>query len=54
MPTISLCSRTYPVVDWRCSLNEPGAQRENIEIDASHHGMGLHLAARYAITDRLA
>jgi pimeloyl-ACP methyl ester carboxylesterase len=54
VPTTSLYSRTDGVVDWQLSIHEPGADRENIEIDASHNGMGMHPAAWFAIADRLA
>jgi len=54
VPTTSLYSRTDGVVDWHSSLHGAGEARENIEIEASHHGMGVHPAAWYAIADRLA
>lgn len=54
VPTTSLYSRTDGVVDWQSSVHEPGEGREDIEIDASHSGMGLHPVAWYAIADRLA
>ena len=39
---------------WRCSINEPGPLTENIEVHASHVGMGMNPMALYAIADRLA
>ena len=54
VPTTSLFSRTDGVVAWQCSIQEPGGRVENIELAASHVGMGLHPAAWYAIADRLA
>lgn len=54
VPTTSIYSKTDGVVSWRCSVNAPGPQTENIEIQASHIGMGGHPAALYAIADRLA
>ncbi|MDE2275635.1 MAG: alpha/beta fold hydrolase [Burkholderiales bacterium] len=53
-PTTSLYSRTDGIVAWRCSLNEPAPHTENIEIRASHVGMGLNPLALVAIADRLA
>ena len=41
VPTTSIYSRTDGVVSWRCSLNPPGALVENIEVHASHVGMGI-------------
>ena len=54
VPTTSIYSRTDGVVFWRCSLNEPGPLAENIEVHASHVGMGVNPLALYAIADRLA
>ena len=54
VPTTSLYSRTDGVVSWRCSLNPRGPRAENIEITASHFGMGMNPLALYAIADRLA
>ena len=54
VPTTSLYSKTDGIVAWQCSLNPPGRRTENIEITASHMGMGLNPMAMYAIADRLA
>jgi len=54
VPTTSIYSRTDGVVAWQCSLNESGPQSENIELQASHVGMGVHPLVLYAIADRLA
>ena len=54
VPTTSIFSRSDGVVSWRCSINEPGPLIENIEVPASHVGMGMNPLALYAIADRLA
>ncbi len=54
VPTTSIYSRTDGIVSWRCSLNEPGPLVENIEVHASHVGMGMNPLALYAVADRLA
>jgi pimeloyl-ACP methyl ester carboxylesterase len=54
VPTTSIYSRTDGVVSWRCSLNEPSALAENIEVRGSHVGMGVSPLALYAVADRLA
>ncbi|HEX6707330.1 MAG TPA: alpha/beta fold hydrolase [Albitalea sp.] len=54
LPTTSIYSRTDGIVAWRCSVNEVGPQAENIELHASHVGMGMNPIALYAIADRLA
>ena len=54
VPTTSLYSKSDGIVAWQCCLNPPGKQLENIEIQASHFGMGLNPMALFAIADRLA
>ncbi len=54
VPCTSIYSRSDGVVAWRCSVQEPGPQRENIEVHASHLGLGLNPLALYAVADRLA
>ena len=54
VPTTSIYSRSDGIVSWRCSLNDPGPQVENIEVPASHVGMGTNPLALYAVADRLA
>ncbi len=53
VPTTSIYSRTDGIVSWQCSLNAPGPLVENIEVQASHTGMGMNPLALYAIADRL-
>jgi pimeloyl-ACP methyl ester carboxylesterase len=57
VPTTSIYSRTDGIVAWQCSVQAPGApgsQTENIEVEASHVGLGVNPAVLYAIADRLA
>jgi pimeloyl-ACP methyl ester carboxylesterase len=53
VPTTSIYSRTDGIVAWQCSLNDEAAHTENIEVHASHVGMGMNPLALYAIADRL-
>jgi pimeloyl-ACP methyl ester carboxylesterase len=53
-PTTSIYSKTDGIVAWPCSLNKPSASAENIEVQASHIGMGMNPLALYAVADRLA
>jgi pimeloyl-ACP methyl ester carboxylesterase len=53
VPTTSIYSRTDGIVAWQCSLNKESPQAENIEVHASHIGMGMNPLALYAIADRL-
>ena len=54
VPTTSIYSRTDGIVAWRCSINPPGPLAENIEVHASHIGMGSNPLSLYAVADRLA
>jgi pimeloyl-ACP methyl ester carboxylesterase len=54
MPTSALYSRSDGWVSWQSSIQRRSPLAENIEIPASHQGMGLNPAAWYAIADRLA
>lgn len=54
LPTTSIYSRTDGVVAWQCSVERRSALAENIEVEASHFGIGLNALAWYAIADRLA
>lgn len=53
VPTTSIYSRSDGVVAWQCSLNEDLPHTENVEINASHMGMGLNPIAYAVIADRL-
>jgi pimeloyl-ACP methyl ester carboxylesterase len=53
-PTTSIYSKSDGVVAWQCSLNPVAPHTENIEVHASHIGMGMNPLALYAIADRLA
>jgi len=54
VPTTSIYSKTDGVVAWQCSINEAGPRAENIEVHASHIGMGMNPLALFAVADRLA
>lgn len=54
VPTTSIFSRTDGIVTWRGSLETPGPTTENIEVFASHLGLGANASVLYAIADRLA
>ena len=56
VPTTSIYSRTDGVVAWRGSIQAPAAHNphtENIEVVASHCGIGLNPSAWWAVADRL-
>ena len=54
VPTTSIYSRTDGVADWRSCVEPTGELSENIEVEASHLGLGFHPLALWAIADRLA
>lgn len=57
MPTTSLFSRTDGVVAWSASIQRPCAVNpctENLEVIASHLGLGLNPSVWWAVADRLA
>jgi pimeloyl-ACP methyl ester carboxylesterase len=55
VPTTSIYSRSDGIVAWKGSVQEPHhAQTENIEVVASHIGLGLNPSAWWAVADRLA
>ena len=56
VPTTSIYSQTDGVVAWQASIQKPSkanVQTENIEVVASHIGLGLNPSAWWAVADRL-
>jgi pimeloyl-ACP methyl ester carboxylesterase len=56
VPTTSLYSRTDGIVAWQASIQAPSAANphtENVEVIASHVGIGLNPSAWWAMADRL-
>ena len=55
VPTTSILTKTDGIVHWRGSVQKPGATpTENIEVYASHCGLGVNPSVMIAIADRLA
>ncbi|MBX7483131.1 esterase/lipase family protein [Qipengyuania qiaonensis] len=55
VPTTSILTRTDGIVHWRGSVQSGDHDKcENIEVHASHCGLGVNPAAVYAVADRLA
>jgi len=54
VPTTSFMSKTDGIVNWRMSLAQESPIAENIEVSATHMGMGANPAVLWAIADRLA
>ena len=54
VPTTSIYSRSDGIVAWQCSVEQAGPLAENIEVQASHTGLGLNPLVMHALADRLA
>ncbi len=54
IPTTSIWSRSDGIVAWRNSLQPAGPRSENVEVYASHLGLGVNAAVLYAVAHRLA
>ena len=54
VPSTSIYTRTDGVVAWRGSLQPEGGERENIEVHASHIGLGVNPTVMWVLADRLA
>ena len=52
VPSTSIYTRAE--VAWRACLEEVGGQRENVEVNTTHIGLGFHAPALWVIADRLA
>jgi pimeloyl-ACP methyl ester carboxylesterase len=53
VPSTSIFSRSDGVVPWRIARETPGPLTENVEVLASHLGLGVNPAVFYAVADRL-
>lgn len=53
VPATSIYSRLDGVVPWQACLDLPGPLRENVEVSASHFGLGVHPVVLAIVLDRL-
>jgi hypothetical protein len=53
VPTTSIYSRSDGVVPWQYSVDTIGPLTENIELEASHMGLGVNPLVLHALADRL-
>jgi pimeloyl-ACP methyl ester carboxylesterase len=53
-PSTSIYTRADGVVAWRACLEQEGGERENVEVNTTHIGLGFHAPALWVIADRLA
>lgn len=53
VPATSIYSRLDGIVPWQACLDLPGPLRENVEVSASHLGLGVHPVVLEIVLDRL-
>jgi hypothetical protein len=53
VPSTAIYSRTDGIVSWRSCCEDVGPQRESIEVESSHLGMGHHPVVLLTIAERL-
>jgi esterase/lipase len=54
VPSTAIYSRTDGIANWRTCIEEETPLTDNVEVYASHCGMGFNPAIYYVISDRLA
>ena len=54
IPSTAVFSRTDAIVPWQIATQQPSEIAENVEVYASHMGLGFNPAVLYAAADRLA
>ena len=54
VPSTAIFTKTDGIAPWRACREIDGGGTENIEVVASHCGLGFHPAVLYAVADRLA
>ena len=54
IPSTAIFSKTDAIVPWQTAIQKPTEIAENIEVYASHIGLGFSPAVLYAVADRLA
>ena len=54
VPSTAIYSRTDGVVRWHTCIDTESETHENVEVYASHTGLGFNPAAIYVVSDRLA
>jgi pimeloyl-ACP methyl ester carboxylesterase len=52
-PSTAIFSKTDGIVPWQIASQQPSSIADNIEVYASHLGLGFNPAVLYALTDRL-
>ncbi len=53
VPSMAIWSKSDGIVPWQVSREHAGPRRENLQVQASHLGLGVHAAVLYSVADRL-
>ena len=53
VPSTSIYTKTDGIVAWRTCIEPPATNTDNIEVYASHCGLGVNASVYYALADRL-
>jgi len=54
VPCTAIYSKSDGIVAWRCSMEDPAPNTENVEVRGSHLGLGVNVQALRVIAERLA
>ena len=54
VPCTAIYSRSDGIVHWRCCLEEPAPNTENVEVRASHFGLAVNKQVLRVVAERLA
>jgi pimeloyl-ACP methyl ester carboxylesterase len=54
VPCTAIYSKSDGVVHWRCSMEDPAPNTENVEVGGSHLGLGVNVQVLRVIAERLA
>jgi hypothetical protein len=54
IPSTAVFSKTDAIVPWQMATQQPTRIAENVEVYASHMGLGFNPTVLYAVADRLA
>ncbi len=54
VPCTAIYSKSDGIVDWRCAMEDPAPNTENVEVRGSHTGLGVNVQVLRVIAERLA
>ena len=54
VPCTAIYTKSDGIVAWRCAMEDPAPNTENVEVRGSHTGLGINVRVLRVIADRLA